>query len=61
MGFSDDVRELAQWLKALLDRLGAAASSAERGRMAERFLMSSRFEHAFWEMAWTMEGWTSDR
>ncbi|MBI4610170.1 MAG: hypothetical protein HY726_14315 [Candidatus Rokubacteria bacterium] len=54
MGFSDDVRELAQWLKALLDRLGAAASSAERGRMAERFLMSSRFEHAFWEMAWTM-------
>jgi thiaminase/transcriptional activator TenA len=49
--------ELAQWVKALLDELGRAASPAERERMAERFLYSSRFEHAFWEMGWTMERW----
>lgn len=49
--------ELAQWVKSLLDGLGHAASKAERERMAERFLLSSHFEHAFWEMAWTMEAW----
>lgn len=49
--------ELAQWVKSLVDDLGGAASKAERERMIERFLFSSRFEHAFWEMGWTMEGW----
>ncbi len=49
--------DLAQWVKALLDRLGVSAANAERRRMAERFLLSSRFEHAFWEMAWTLEEW----
>ncbi|MBI2152694.1 MAG: thiaminase II [Candidatus Rokubacteria bacterium] len=52
---SKEYGEVAHWLKDLLDRLGAAASPAERERMAERFLASSRFEHAFWEMAWSME------
>lgn len=58
---SKEYGELAHWLKSLLDRLGANASRAERDRMAEPFLVSSRFEHAFWEMAWTLERWTSDR
>jgi len=49
--------ELARWMKSLLDELGGAASRTERERMAERFLLSSRFEHAFWDMGWTMEGW----
>ena len=52
---SKEYGEVAQWLKDLLDRLGAGASPAERERMVERFLASSRFERAFWEMAWTME------
>lgn len=56
---SKEYGELAHWVKALLDRRGSSASPAERERMAERFLLSSRFEHAFWEMAWTMEGWRS--
>jgi len=54
---SKEYGELAHWLKELLDRLGASASQAERDRMAERFLLSSRFELAFWEMAWTTEAW----
>jgi thiaminase/transcriptional activator TenA len=49
--------ELAHWVKSLLDELGDAAAKAERQRMTERFLLSSRFEHAFWEMAWRMEAW----
>lgn len=31
------------------------ASRSDKGRMTERFLLSSRFEHAFWQTAWTME------
>ncbi len=54
---SKEYGALAQWVKALLDQLGASASRAEQRWMAERFLLSSRFEHAFWEMAWTMEEW----
>ena len=54
---SKEYGDLARWLKALLDRLGAGASPAEQDRMTERFFLSSRLEHAFWEMAWTMEGW----
>lgn len=54
---SKEYGELAHWVKALLDRLGDIASNAERERMAERFVLSSRFEHAFWEMAWAMEEW----
>lgn len=53
----DDYGELARWVKSLLDELGEAESPAQQKRMAERFLQSSRFEHAFWEMAWRMEGW----
>jgi len=52
---SKEYGEVAHWLKDLLDRLGAEASGSERERMTERFLLSSRFEHAFWEMSWTWE------
>jgi thiaminase/transcriptional activator TenA len=53
---SKEYGEVARWLKELLDRLGAAASPSERERMTERFLLSSRFEHAFWDMSWAGEG-----
>jgi thiaminase/transcriptional activator TenA len=58
---SKEYGEVAHWVKALLDRLGERASRAERDRMTGRFLLSSRFEHAFWEMAWTMEEWKPTR
>ena len=54
---SSEYGELAHWVKALLDRLGERSSTAEQGRMAERFFLSNRFEHAFWEMAWVRECW----
>lgn len=52
---SKEYGEVAHWLKHLLDVLGEAASPSESERMKERFLLSSRFEHAFWDMAWRME------
>jgi thiaminase/transcriptional activator TenA len=49
--------ELAEWGRALVDRLAAESSPAVRARMADAFLTSSRYELAFWEMAWTEERW----
>jgi thiaminase len=40
-----------------LNDLAAHAGSAERARMAELFELTVRYEIAFWEMAWSGEGW----
>lgn len=42
---------------ALLDRLAEAASDAERARMRRHFLVSTRYEHLFFDMAYEMEQW----
>ncbi len=46
-------------LEEELDALAAHAGGAERGRMAELFELTLRYEIAFWEMAWNGEGWPS--
>jgi thiaminase/transcriptional activator TenA len=48
---------LARWCRELVDRLAAGADDSVRGRMAEAFLTSSRYEYLFWEMAWRLETW----
>jgi thiaminase/transcriptional activator TenA len=54
---SPEVREIADWSCVLLDRLALDAGAAVRGRIAEIFLASSRYEFMFWQMAWSMERW----
>lgn len=44
-------------LVAGFDALASEESEAERGRLSDIFLLSSRYEWAFWEMAWRMERW----
>jgi thiaminase/transcriptional activator TenA len=41
----------------LTDALGAEVSPAERDRMRERFVTSSRYEWMFWDAAWRGERW----
>ena len=41
----------------LVDRLGATASRAEKMHMGENFMLSSRYEFAFWQQAYRMEQW----
>jgi thiaminase (transcriptional activator TenA) len=48
---------LAEWLRTLVDRLGAEAGAAERARMARQFHLSSRHELAFWDAAWHQQAW----
>jgi thiaminase/transcriptional activator TenA len=52
---SDDFAELAAWCRDLTDRI----EGADRGRMERAFVTSSRYELAFWEMAWAGERWPS--
>ncbi|HLZ69971.1 MAG TPA: thiaminase II [Dehalococcoidia bacterium] len=54
---SPEFGALAEWLRALVDRLGAEAGAAERGRMARHFLHSSRYEFMFWDAAYRQAGW----
>ena len=48
---------LANWCRDLVDGLAAQAGPAIRSRMEAAFRTSSRYELAFWEMAWTKERW----
>ncbi len=54
---SAEFGELADWCRALVDRLGAGLADAGRARLERAFLTSSRYELAFWEMAWSGERW----
>lgn len=54
---SKEFAELAQWCRELMDDAGASLSPPAERRVEEAFVTSSRYELAFWEMAWTMESW----
>ena len=49
---------LAGWCRDLVDRLATGAAPATLAAMEAAFLTSSRYELAFWEMAWTRERWS---
>lgn len=49
--------ELAQWGRDLLDHLAENLSDPYLDRLEKTFLLGSRNEWAFWEMAWTQEEW----
>jgi thiaminase/transcriptional activator TenA len=48
---------LVQEQSRLLDRLARQATSAERERMTEHFVTSSRYEYLFWEQAYQLRTW----
>ena len=56
---SPEFAALARSIRALADRLGQGAGSAELAAMDEAYLTSLRFEHRFWEMAYTLEDWAA--
>lgn len=54
---SPEFGELAGWCRALVDREGAGLTGPGRARLERAFLTSSRYELAFWDMAWRGEHW----
>jgi thiaminase (transcriptional activator TenA) len=53
----EEFAELAEWCRGLVDRLAADLPAPARAPMARAFLTSSRYELAFWQMAWDLERW----
>lgn len=54
---SKEFAEVARWMRKKVDLWAKSASNAEKARMGEVFLISSRYEWMFWEMAWNEEEW----
>jgi thiaminase/transcriptional activator TenA len=54
---SEEFAQLARWCRELMDEAGASLSSGAERRVEDAFLTSSRYELAFWEMAWVLESW----
>lgn len=54
---SDEFAQATDWLRAELDRLAEHAGPERRQRLTETFVLSSRYEWAFWEMCWNGEAW----
>ena len=54
---SAEFQGLADWLRGLVDELAEGASDEGRRRMEEAYVTSTRYEYAFWEMAWRLEEW----
>ncbi|MCH7706590.1 MAG: thiaminase II [Chloroflexi bacterium] len=52
-----EFKALADWLRDLVDRLAEDAGHEERERMEQAYVTSSRYEHAFWDMAYNLEEW----
>lgn len=55
---SQDYVGAVNWLKEEMDRLAAHGSPERREHLVELFVLSSRYEHAFWEMCWHGEQWS---
>lgn len=53
----EEYHQLVAGLISGFDTLAAQESVAGRQRLSDIFLISSRYEWAFWEMAWRMEAW----
>src|SRR5262245_10928130 len=54
---SPEFAEVARWMREAIDRLTRDAGALERAAMGEAFIVSSRYEWMFWDMAWRGERW----
>lgn len=54
---SSEFGELAEWLIALMERLSDGLPEARLAKLEEHFMVASRFEHMFWDMAYHEAMW----
>jgi thiaminase/transcriptional activator TenA len=54
---SPEFAEVQRWMRKKVDQWGKTAGKEEKRRMEESFVISSRYEWMFWEMAWKEEKW----
>lgn len=58
---SPEFLEVANWLRAFVDRGVEQLNAAEQSRLEEIFRTAVQYEWLFWEMAWTEQGWPEGR
>ena len=54
---SPEFAQVQRWMRKKVDQWAKTAGKEERRRMEESFVISSRYEWMFWEMAWKEEEW----
>src|SRR6185295_5287444 len=54
---SPEFAEVQEWMRKKVDQWAKTAGTEEKRRMEESFVISSRYEWMFWEMAWNEEEW----
>jgi len=54
---SKEYIELVNWYRDLADRFASESGSSVRKKMRGHFLLSSRYEYMFWDMAYRQETW----
>jgi len=54
---SPEFAKVQRWMRQKVDEWAKTASKGEKQRMEEAFMISSRYEWMFWEMAWNEEAW----
>jgi thiaminase/transcriptional activator TenA len=54
---SPEFAKVAGWMRTVVNQCAKTAGKSEKSRMEEAFLISSRYEWMFWEMAWREERW----
>ena len=56
---SPDFDAVGIWLRERLDAYAPRLGFDEEARLRQIFLLSTRYEYLFWEMAWRLEEWPS--
>ena len=54
---SPEFAEVGRWMREKVDAWVEKASEEEKARLEQAFVISSRYEWMFWEMAWNEESW----
>ena len=54
---SPEFAEVQRWMRKKVDQWARTAGKEENRRMEDSFVISSRYEWMFWEMAWNEEQW----
>ncbi len=54
---SKEFGELTDWTVALMDKLAERLPERELARLEELFIVTSKFEYMFWDMAYRQEEW----
>ncbi len=55
--WSEEYIELVNWFRQLTDKTASESGEAIKEKMRRHFILSSRYEYMFWDMAYKKEGW----